>query len=195
MGVLLCVTWHVLPLHCDASLNHQEPACVHVKGHKLWCHKLVSALRLLSMYMLLEYILKHVALYVLLISLSCDVRTGHVWPSTRKYTANYRSRAAGELNWSFAFELELSLWKRPHLSCTTPLFWCSRSCLLSGEWRRAKEVIASLEQAPSESSHCRSYWLTHGSLCGCRRCQGSPSPFTASLPHSLFQAAERNPAH
>lgn len=43
-------------------------------------------------------------------------------------------------------------WKPPYLSCTTLLFWCSRSCLLSGRWQRAKEVTASLELAPCENT-------------------------------------------
>lgn len=89
--------------------------------------------------------LQHADSYMLLVSLSCDARTSHVRPSSRKYL-QVQSSCRTKLT------LELPPWKPPYLSCTTLLFWCSRSCLLSGRWQRAKEVIASLELAPCENT-------------------------------------------
>lgn len=144
----------------------QACVCAHVKQHKSFSHKSVSILHLLSVYAEWR---KRVCLFLPLVSLLGKVRSNRACLSISKCRTNY--------------------------SCAAPpLFWCSRSCLLSGRWQQAREVIASLELAPSEHCHCRSYWLTHESLCGCRLCQGSPSPLTEFLPQFLFQAAERNPA-
>lgn len=108
--------------------SSQACVCAHVKGHKSFCHKSVSILHLLSMEAeRRNEHLNRVGLILPLISLLGKVRCNIACLSISICRTNY--------------------------SCTAPpLFWCSRSCLLSGRWQRAKEVIASLELAPSENT-------------------------------------------
>lgn len=102
----------------------QACVCAHVKQHKSFSHKSVSILHLLSMYAEWR---KRVCLFLPLVSLLGKVRSNRACLSISKCRTNY--------------------------SCAAPpLFWCSRSCLLSGRWQQAREVIASLELAPSENT-------------------------------------------
>lgn len=125
--------------------------CVHVKGHKLCCHKSVSAFRLVSTDLMLLNSTSEACWFIYAPRFSLMRCKDQPRPAIQQKN-NYRNRAAAGLNWRCASELELPLWKPPYLSCTTLLFWCSRSCLLSGRWQRAKEVIASLELAPCENT-------------------------------------------
>lgn len=137
--------------------------------------------------------LQHADSYMLLVSLSCDARTSHVRPSSRKYL---------QVQSSCRTKLTLCLWVgAPPVKATLPQLHHPALLMLqelSAKWQMAASQRGYCEfRAGSlwKHSHCRSYWLTQGSLWGCRRCQGSPSPIAASLPHFLFQATERNPAH
>lgn len=163
---------------------------MHVKDHKS-----VSVLHLLSM-SAVEFSIRSM-LICMCSSLFFHEKWGLIlsWPSGRKCITNYRNLAAGKLNWSCTVELALSLWKRPYLNSTALLLLMLQE--LSAKWQMATSQRGYCKfRAGSLWKHgdCRSYWLTHASLCGCRRCQGSPSPSTVSLPHFLFQATERNPA-
>lgn len=128
-----------------------------------------------SAWMLSEYISESVMISYGFISLSCVVASGCPTENTQIITG---TEAAGELNWSRAFELELP--PPPNTKVTLPQLQSSALLMLqelSAKWQMAAGQRGYCKfRAGSlwKHSHCRSYWLTHDSLWGCRRCQGSP---------------------
>lgn len=142
--------------------------------------------------------LKHVDFYVLLASLSYGGITTRVWPSDNKHTTRIitgaepleNRLAVVPLSWTFPCNATL-----PQLHHSVLLMLQE----LSAKWQVAvsqRGYCKFLELAPSANpTTAGSYRLKLDSLCGCRHFQCSPSPFTASLPHFLFQAAEGNRAH
>lgn len=87
---------------------------------------------------------------MLLASLSCEVKTGHVWSSSRKYRDNYRNRA------SWRSKLKLCLWvgASPVKATLTQLH---RSDLLM-----LQELSAKWQMAVSQRGYCKfragSFW-------------------------------------